>query len=942
MAKIPMFRQRQKKKWGMFGNILGKRQNPPIKSQKQASAQPVGRQGPKKPKGADAPKKNQSAPSQGKKNHIQKKNNPNKPERAGGVKSKTAAVPKKNGPGESVHKNIIQSKSSSEKSRYPADVLPSFPSKSLDSDIDQGSKTDRYKSTQFKKSEEKNHHVSFDHSVLPEEKLESVDSDVKPGNLSVETKAPENATNTETSRDEAKVRTYQDLHIQQGMSAEYKMKSLNTNDWDENVHRHPSQSLSIETSNDDWDDGVNKLPAKTLDPIVSDQASNGETTRSKLGMGERNEGDDPSTHNHQNNISAEGKPQNAPEKTDESETQNEGAKDEMKRHYAPALGSSDDDIQKRDDRIQRSPEQVLRPSYQGQTADTYGIQGRRHGNIQGLPEGATRIRNPQDTLTKSHNRNIGDLSDSASYHLVSRGDGIARNGRNTSEVIGGVKPERRMEEPYDYSPNAGENIPSRQQQDRHGPMTRPLVAETAVEPVYTDGRRTKTEDDSLINFVISPGRLELPPDIMKINSNARDFGNVVTPPVKPRYTTERQTAVVNETPGSQTTTMQPMHKEIKPESKNPRIIARIAGIFGSKSKNKKQPNKAIDPRQPETNDDDQHIETSASDEKDLEQAISDGNMRAVEANENAEDAPVSGSTKKNKKVTGRSTLERSPIEHMSKSARREESKTDHVASQASSKVDRMKHRSSAHADHSKQRAKQGQDDSLSQAIRKGSSKAEETNDNSEDAPLLQHLRSLKRKQQVGRNSEKGGERRHRSENKASSGTDRRKTDPGPKAQPIRSRRKDPSNDKTATSPGDGAPTPRRSDKLEQAPTPRRSDTKMSSDDMKYDQKAITARLYGGKDSPPSQTTAVVTRSEPSHKTREQSHKTSQERRQRSHPQQPRKAAKHVYIGDLVDSNPARTLSTQDSEDSFKETKHRPADPSVCGERRKVRRGTDPS
>jgi hypothetical protein len=858
--------EKTKTKWGLLGNFLGKRQNNQVQRQKESPARP----------------------EKGKQEQTE---------------TKTAKVIKKTESLQSEDNNRIKKKGSSGQPRYPSDVLPSFPSKSLDSEHDEGSKTDRYKSAQFKKSEEKNYHVSFDNSVPLDKTLNKSNSDGKNGGLSIETKTTESAVPAQGARGEIE-NSNQDLHIQKGRSAEYSMmsKSLNTVDWDENVHRHPNQSLSIETSNDDWDVSVHKLPRNNLDPIVSDQDGNHEEAKSKAEVGEESKVDDTSgATNHLNNESKDGKPQD----------------------------------------FRRKPQDRTRETEPLKAGDTGDARTGSHDNTH-------RYQNygKADNLTRR------------------REESPSRKGGNHVDETERFKEERRNETRDDG--HSFESVRRDQKREETGLVAEPVVAEANAYKAKAEAtRRPNIEDDSLINFVISPGRIELP----------SEYGANVAVSANPPPANERQLNAIAEKPISNNKTIQtaPTQKDIKHEtsslqsgsksvSKNPRIMARIAGIFGGKSKSKarNQPGNTMDQAQVEANDEGARIEKSASTSKDLEQAISDGNMRAVEANENAEDAPTSCPSKKNAQKVRKPTLSHSAKERPMKSTPSKHKVSNSSGDAERAGVDVIEIRSSGHdsneigqPDHSQQLS----EESIIQAIKKGSSKAEETNINSEDAPILQHLKSLKRKQQDGRKSEKGGERNHHHDHKTSSLSEMRKADPGPHERTAHSKRKDPANsekkqqdsrksvkegdrnhhrdhktsslserrkadpvphERTIHSKGRKDPTnnDKKTSSAEGAPTPRRSDNS-SSHDRKYDQKAVTARLYGGDASAPS---GIPTRSEPSRKHRQ--------------------AVKHVYIGDLVDSNPA-TMSTHDSEDSYREVRNKPADPSVSGERRSVR-GTDPS
>ena len=71
--------------------------------------------------------------------------------------------------------------------------------------------------------------------------------------------------------------------------------------------------------------------------------------------------------------------------------------------------------------------------------------------------------------------------------------------------------------------------------------------------------------------------------------------------------------------------------------------------------NKKQ-NKMKTTNAPSVVDDHVQIEKNDSSEKDLIQAISDGNMKAIEANENAEKAPTVKPVQKERKLNGNPQL----------------------------------------------------------------------------------------------------------------------------------------------------------------------------------------------------------------------------------------------------------------------------------------------
>ena len=172
---------------------------------------------------------------------------------------------------------------------------------------------------------------------------------------------------------------------------------------------------------------------------------------------------------------------------------------------------------------------------------------------------------------------------------------------------------------------------------------RPMVSGTA----RIDAVETRTiEDDSLINFVISPGRLVI-----------ENTGNTVIAPNMSPATHENipdtiqksvsETVTGNDAPKLSSDTNQKGHSHAKIVTKNTKLSARIASIFGGRNKNKGKNQVTTTNSQSKTEVVESHnLEKSASTEKELEQAISDGNMKAVEANQNAEDAPASSLAKR--------------------------------------------------------------------------------------------------------------------------------------------------------------------------------------------------------------------------------------------------------------------------------------------------------
>ena len=432
----------------------------------------------------------------------------------------------------------------------------------------------------------------------------------------------------------------------------------------------------------------------------------------------------------------------------------------------------------------------------------------------------------------------------------------------------------------------GGNLVANRSLDDHG-LVKPHSNEQMV-----DEAKPKPEDDSLINFVISPGRMQLPFEKTETTHLMNAAKQKQLPPQSFQLSVHQQPSNASESlisKQSKTTgksmasndskkIQQILSSNSKHDNKN-KIMSRITGIFGGKSKEKAQtPEMSEEMSRSNIKREKELPKEIDFDEKNLEQAISDGNMKAFEANDNAEKAPRSKSSKtEGDKASNRCQPKSHPM------------KGRPVSPIAGKRVlSRSSLNSSDSSAHSEE-ALEKSEESVIIAIKKGSSKAEETNIDSGEAPILQHLRSLQKKSKEERKRGRDGRRNHHSRDRMrgrrQSSLERPHDNP--------KTRKDPINEDEVKNKNS-------------IPTPRRANA--GYDDNFLHQKTVTARLYGSE--------APRTKSKHRHT-----------------------ATKQVYIGDLVDSK--SEISNEETLKSHGGARKKPVDPSVCGDRLAKRRPADP-
>jgi hypothetical protein len=378
------------------------------------------------------------------------------------------------------------------------------------------------------------------------------------------------------------------------------------------------------------------------------------------------------------------------------------------------------------------------------------------------------------------------------------------------------------------------------------------------------------------------------------------------------------------------------------ESNPPKIMTRIAGIFGNRrGKDKEKPDTKQEKKYPE----------KKSDLQDLEKAVSDGNMKAFEANVNAEDAPSRISSRKQHTSKPAKDTQPQVIENAISNGNMKAQEAN-LQSEEALVVPRLKYiRKKATGKSEKVTAKkielkaklQPEDPLVShlKSIRKKATakngnvttvrEEKEAKDYSED-PLVSHLKSIHKKISARSNSLERNNFKTidhiTNEHQRGANADRCRTEKERRRDEERDlpRRSDsergkyekvggPRNRETNGKDAPGGSlvamtdAPRRDPpKINEpkhrslAPTPRRADEaqgRSKRDDDKplkhdrYDQRNVTQRLYGGaSESRMSSSESVYKRPEKS---------------------------KDVYIGDLIDT-PARASPDQ-SEDSDKSHKN---------------------
>ena len=441
-------------------------------------------------------------------------------------------------------------------------------------------------------------------------------------------------------------------------------------------------------------------------------------------------------------------------------------------------------------------------------------------------------------------------------------DQMPRDGSQSfkTKALGGMdrrRDEYSLDKEDRMSRNDGESFETKAMRDRARPPS--------INIENDDNTQTTSPGlNSLINFVISPGRAKIMTYGNGHLSSAQSPSNTMKELLKPStsYMDEDGEQARSSTDNNNVVRSEKLEVDARKSSsepKNPKLIALIAGIFGNRSRGKEK-------EKIETQEDPKSQEIT-SDIDDLEKAVSDGNMKAVEANFNAEDAPsrILPSMKQRPQETQPEIIEKAISNGNMKA------QEANRLSEEAPLVSRLKAiRNNDEKAGGKRRERRGglvqSEDPLVSHLksigRKVSSKegaaptpVREANvvQGDLDDPLVSHLKSLQNKKSTTRYEQRSSKTKDRTVyiDEPQENEDPNRAEPG---QNEAARNRDTSGKdapsgslKIATDVHRMDPPKTSEAKFHSlAPTPRKSDEETChSDNDKYDQRVITQRLYGG-------------------------------------------------------------------------------------------------